>query len=99
MALPTSPSPEITQEAPSFSLSHIWPASFNLLYNSGPASVMSLERIPRCSGPAPPSSVVPRVMGNPWTALPAWPRGHTRYVQVDWREKQLVADLTSVHLL
>lgn len=26
MALPTSPSPEFTQEAPSFSLSQIWPA-------------------------------------------------------------------------
>ncbi|KAI4571766.1 hypothetical protein MJG53_013872 [Ovis ammon polii x Ovis aries] len=73
--------------------------SFNLLYSSGPASVMSLERIPRCSGPAPPSSIVPSVMGNPWAALPTWPRGHTRYVQVDWREKQLVADITSVHLL
>ena len=61
--------------------------SFNFLYNSGPASVMSVERIPRCSGPALPSSIVPSVMGNPWAALPAWPQGHTRYVQVDWREK------------
>ena len=46
--------------------------SFNFLYNSGPASVMSVERIPRCSGPALPSSIVPSVMGNPWAALPAW---------------------------